>query len=231
MEQVNFYTFSYKNVERAARMTSQFSEENLNLEFVKPVEISDERISLAPENHRRTWAIMFNHLDMLTQFLATDAAYGVFCEDDILIRKGIQSLLPEITAVYKRLNLEILLLGYLMPYKPLTVQYHNGTEPVSVSYNYISYGDDIWGSQMYMFDRRTAEKFLKLYSLDYAVRSLSDTNLAPFSPDWILTKLGRRAAIYPMLAIEEGSVVTSHDGQRSFHSKCHTVHYDANVYN
>lgn len=72
-------------------MTERFSKEDLHLEFVDPVEITDARVFPAPANQRRTWSIMLNHLDMLKTFLESDADYGVFCEDDIYIRKNFKS--------------------------------------------------------------------------------------------------------------------------------------------
>jgi len=227
---INFYTFSYKNPVREANMKHRFAKQNLNLNFVPPVEISDPRINSAPDDHKRTWAIMWNHLDMVKQFLNSSAEFGIFCEDDIYIHQDLARLLPEVTAAFKRLNLEILLLGYLLPYKPLSIQYHNGTEPLSQPYTYISYGDDMWGSQMYMLNRDTAFKFLSIYTQHYAEQSLIDTSMIPFSPDWTLTKNGRRAAIYPMCAVEEGTVVTSHVGQINFHAQCNKIHYDPQIY-
>jgi hypothetical protein len=38
----------------------------------------------------------------------------------------------------------------------------------------------------------------------------------PFSPDWAVKKFGKAVAIYPMLAVEEGIVVTDHCGQKIF---------------
>jgi len=229
-QSVNFYTFSYNNPIRENNMKRRFAKQNLNLNFVTPVEISDPRINSAPENQKRTWAIMWNHLDMVKQFLNSSAKFGIFCEDDIYIHKDLACLLPEVCASYQRLNLEILLLGYLIPYKPLTIDFHNGTEPVAQPYTYISYGDDMWGSQMYMLNRDTAEKFLSIYTKHYAEQTLIDASITPFSPDWTLTKNGKRAAIYPMLAVEEGTVVTSHIGQINFHAQCNKIHFDPQIY-
>jgi hypothetical protein len=227
---IRFYTFSYQNPERASRMVNRFAEENLNLEFTDPVEPSDSRVLNAPKGQHRTWAIMWNHMDMLKQFMESDAEFGVFCEDDITIRRNIGKFIHEAAAAYKRLNLEILLLGYLIPYKPTTTSYHDETPPLEPNYTYISYGDHIWGSQMYMLDRATAQKFLNLYTVEYAISSLTDPSKPHFSPDWTLTKVGKRAAIYPMLAVEEGIVVTGHQGQIEFHRTCHEIHYDPQFY-
>uniref|UniRef100_A0A6C0DWB3 Glycosyltransferase n=1 Tax=viral metagenome TaxID=1070528 RepID=A0A6C0DWB3_9ZZZZ len=218
------YTFSYQNPTRATAMRTRFALEDLELEFVPPVEPDDARLVCAPHDQRRTWAIMWSHLDMLKIFLESYSEVGLFCEDDILIRKGLKQLLPEIIATYKRLGLEILLLGYLLNFRPVQLIGHAEFSPQS-NYSYLNYPDHLWGSQMYMLDRRTAKKFLSRYTVEFA-RSAT----VPFSPDWTLTKEGRRALIYPMLAVEEGRVATDHQGQIEFHRLCAEAQLDSNYH-
>lgn len=205
-------------------MIRRFTDEGLPLEFVEPVEQTDARIQTAPPAERRTWSIMWSHLDMIKTFLESDAEFGIFTEDDILIRKGLKRLLPEVVAAYKRLDLEILLLGYLLNYRPVQV-----ITPPEFSqlenYTYFNYHDELWGSQMYLLDRRTARKFLQNYTVE-----LTRNSQTPFSPDWTLTKDGRRAAIYPMLAVEAGEVATTHQGQAEFHRRCAEAQLDDNYY-
>jgi hypothetical protein len=221
---VAIYSFSYNNPKRKAAMVRRFAEEGLPLEFVEPVEQTDARIQMAPAVEKRTWSIMWSHLDMIKTFLESDAEFGIFTEDDILIRKGLKRLLPEVVAAYRRLDLEILLLGYLLNYRP--VQVITPSEfPQLENYTYFSYHDELWGSQMYLLDRRTARKFLKIYTVEFARNSQT-----PFSPDWTLTKAGRRAAIYPMLAVEGGEVATTHQGQAEFHRLCAEAQLDDNYY-
>ena len=205
-------------------MRARFAEEDVELEFVEPVEAMDARLESAPPDQRRTWAIMWSHLDMLKVFLESDQELALFAEDDILIRKGLKHILPEAAAAYRRLELEILLLGYLLNYRPVQVIAHEEFPPLT-NYTYMNYPDHIWGSQMYMLDRRTAKKFLSCYTVEFA-----KSGSVPFSPDWTLTKDGRRAAIYPMLAVEEGKVVTDHQGQREFHRICAEAQLDSNYH-
>ncbi len=227
---VNFYTFSFNNPGRKQRMTERFSKEDLHLEFVDPVEITDARVFPAPANQRRTWSIMLNHLDMLKTFLESDADYGVFCEDDIYIRKNFKSYIQALTQGYERFNLEILLIGYLLPHNSAEINVHPNFKLYESQLLFMNYTDDLWGSQMYMLNRDTARKFLELYTVNYALKSENNPNIPYFSPDWTLTKVGRRAIVYPMLAVEEGNVVTSHGGQASFHQKCTSFNYDPNFY-
>jgi len=208
-------------------MKRRFAEENLPLEFVNSVEFSDPRLATAPQEVRRNWAIMFNHLDMLTEFLNSNADYGIFCEDDIFIRRNFKQFLPEIVAAAKRRSIEILLLGYLLPYKPVEiVSRAREFSEIGPNFTFHAYPDDLWGSQMYMLSRDAATKLLEKYNVDYAKATLTNPSLTPFSPDWTLTKDGRRALTYPMLAVEEGIVVTTHQGQVDFHKRCFEAQFD-----
>jgi len=211
-------------------MTERFEKEGLTLEFVEPVELTDSRVFPAPVEHRRTWAIMLNHMDMLKTFLESDADYGIFCEDDIYIRKNFKAYISTIVQGYEKFNLEILLLGYLLPYPSAEIKVNPEFKLLDNQLLFLDYTNDLWGSQMYMFNRATAEKFMRKYSVEYAILSSANPDLACFSPDWTLTKEGKRAIVYPMLAVEEGNVVTSHGGQASFHDRCTKFNYDPNFY-
>jgi hypothetical protein len=227
---VNFYTFSFHNPERKQRMTERFEKEGLTLEFVDPVEADDARVIPAPNNQKRTWAIMFNHLDMLKAFLESDAEYGVFCEDDIYIRKGFHTYIDTLVHNYKKYELEILLIGYLLPHSSAEIKVHPDFKLMDSQLLFLKYTDDLWGSQMYMLDRQTASNFLRIYNVEYALKSERNPNIPYFSPDWTLTKVGKRAIVYPMLAVEEGAVVTSHGGQASFHQRCTAFNYNPDLY-
>jgi hypothetical protein len=227
---INFYTFSFRNPLRKARMAERFEKEGLKLEFVEPVEITDTRVIPAHQNQKRTWSIMFNHLDMLKAFLESDATYGVFCEDDIYIRKDFKSYLNAIVDGYEKYNLEILLLGYLLPHASAEIKVHSDFKLLDSQLLFLDYTDDLWGSQMYMLNKEIAEKFIRLYTVEYAIRAENNPDIPYFSPDWTLTKIGRRAIVYPMLAVEEGNVVTSHSGQASFHERCTKFNYNPDLY-
>jgi len=230
MNKYKIYCFSFNNPERKAQMTHRFNLEQLDFEFVNPVADNDPRIDrpALPQNIRRNCAIMWSHLDMLREFLNSENEFGIFCEDDIHIRKEFKLYIPEILLNYRRRNLEILLLGYLLPYKPIQLNAPKEFAEFGLNLTYHSYTEDTWGSQMYLLDRKTAAKFLEIYTVAYSEATVHDTLLTPFSPDWTLTKFGRRALIYPMLAVEMGTVVTSHTGQIDFHNRCHLAHYSLN---
>jgi len=228
---INFYTFSFENPIRKAKMESQFANEDIPLEFVEPVLSTDSRLEKAPDNLKRLWGITFSHLDMLRTFINSDADFGVFCEDDIRLRKDIKKYLPEIMLQFRRHNLEILLLSCLCSYIPVEVYAHDPHGVLEHPLVYLTYQDNLWGAHMYMLDRKTAQKHLDKYNLAYAEETLVNSNLTHFNPDWTLTKdAERKAAIYPMLSLEAGIVNTDHEFQVSFHKQCFETHFNPEVY-
>ena len=230
MDKVGFYAFSFNNPMRKTNLEERFIKEGLKLEFVPCVEQDDNRLESVPKENKRNWSIMWNHLDMLKVFLQSDNTYGVFCEDDLLLRKGLKSFLPELVASFKRRDLEILLLSYLTTNKPAGLTVHPDFSSHETNLLYLNYDDNIWGAHMYMLNRKTASKFLDLYTVEYSQRTLFLQDLPFFSPDWTLTKMGSRALVYPMMGVEEGSVTTQDIGQINFHKACFDAHYSADYY-
>ena len=227
---VNFYTFSYKNPIREERMRKQFENEGILLEFVKPVEADDPRLEHAPSNNKRNWAIMFNHMDMMAAFVASDATYGIFCEDDVCIRKTLKQYIPEVVNGFNRFKFDVLLLSYLTTYAPVTFHKHENHFEYDIPIMFMTYYPDIWGAHMYMLSKESAQRFLDMFNVDYAIRTLTDTSLSYFSPDWTFTKHGRRGLIYPMLGVEKGEVATDHHGQAQFHKQCYDFHFNPEKY-
>jgi hypothetical protein len=54
----------------------------------------------------------------------------------------------------------------------------------------------------------------------------------PNNADWTITKSGRRALIYPMLAVEEkgGGKAYRDDTQTQWHDLCHNANYNPDVH-
>lgn len=221
MDSVHVYCFSYNNPERFARMNERFNTAGFPIHWVDPVLSTDSRVAGVSEP--RVHAIMYNHIDMIRQFLASSASWGVFCEDDIYIRKDFAKTLRQAIDGYVRLDLDVLLLGYLIPYLPATTNIHSYHGVMEPTLNFLTYGNDLWGSQMYLLNRNAAQKILDTYGDHTRVEG-------PFSPDWTITKFGTRAALYPMLAVEEGIVCTDHVGQRQFHTQCTAANYHADLH-
>lgn len=221
MATLQVYSFSFKNPERKARMTERFDTVGHPVVWVDPVPITDPRI--VDDSDKRCQAIMYNHLDMITAFLAGDAEYGIFCEDDIFIRRDFANTVKIAIDGYKRIGPDVMLLGYLPNYIPFSYQHdwiHSLVEP---PFAFLSVFPELWGSQMYMCDRAAAKR---LYDACCDPTRVS----THFSPDWAITKFGKSVALYPMLAVEEGVVVTDHWGQQDFHQVCFNAHFNKDIH-
>ena len=224
-----FSCLNYKNDERKKQMEERFKNLNINCHFYQGVSFEDERLKNAG-NSGRIISCMYGHLDMICNFYyKTDKEYGIFCEDDIFIDKLLNIKLQDIINDVSIMNLDILLLGYLIPYKieetyiDFRIKHNFIDKPYS--YKYHNYPNDLWGSQMYLLTRKYAKYLLDTYYTDYYEKSLLDPTLTSFSADWIITKNGNRALIYPMVAVENGEYMSGHCGQDNFHKDC----FNANI--
>lgn len=230
-----FYCLSYKNEERKQVLSHSFSQLNINVEFYGGVGLDDPRLSILTENNggaKRPWSCMYGHLDMINKFLnETDKEYGVFCEDDIYLDKNLGNDIPRLVEDFKTMELDVLLLGYLITYK--IEGYYDG---FSIKHDfsnktrkYHNYPGDLWGTQMYMLSRSHAKKLLEKYNNSYAEQSLNpelNANMNPFCSDWTITKEGNRALVYPMYALEDGKSQYEHGGQHNFHQDCFHKNYN-----
>ena len=128
MIKVEYYVLTKQESERHYKMKMRFENENINAHFSPVVEFNDERLNRIPDKHKRATSCMLGHLDMFRKFMESDADFGIFCEDDIHIRRGIKEIIPETIAKYKRQKLEILMLGYLFPFKPVELSFYHEPE-------------------------------------------------------------------------------------------------------
>jgi GR25 family glycosyltransferase involved in LPS biosynthesis len=233
-EFVKFYCINYKDENRREKMQNRWNLLDLHLKFVDPVETTDKRFDIVreknPKRELRDWAIMLQHLDSLRDFvLKKEGEYVIVCEDDIMVSKHLPNDLPEIIETYEQLDLDVLLMGYLIPYKITDDNHYYPLKERNYKYSYHGYPGDIWGSQMYMVSRKHAEILLQKYTVENAVNSSESSEPSepsePFSPDWTLTKWGNRAVIYPMVALEEGDTKCNWDSEIDYHQKCFKMHY------
>jgi hypothetical protein len=81
-----------------------------------------------------------------------------------------------------------------------------------------------------MLTKKYAKYILDKYSIEYAIKSLTDNTLQPFSADWTITKEDNRALIFPMLAVETADKKSGHYGQDIFHENCKNCNYDSEIY-
>lgn len=226
------YCINFNDHNRRKKMTRRFQTLNLPYHFTEPVYKTDPRLNHSDINkkHKRTYSIMLQHLDSLRHYLDNTSEtdqFCIVCEDDIMISNQIRESLPEILCKFVELDLDIMLLGYLWTQK--IDPYSNGHFPLlssSRNFVYTGYPDDLWGSQLYIVSRKHARYLLNNFPSEYIFKGFGDgKEPLPYNPDWIITKMGRRAIISPMIAVEEGSTKTDNCGQNEFHRQCFLANY------
>lgn len=196
------YCLNFENPENGERMTRIFNQLGIPLTLYPGVPASDPR--MIEGCHLKPTSIMLGHLDLIEMFLKTDAPYGLFMEDDLMVHSQLNNFLPGILQQIQDQGIQCLLLGYMMPFH-LQVGDRQG-------YSFVDYPDEsnrsqplsIWGAQLYILERSYAKKVIEKYGDgSYLKESLKDPSLLPFASDWTITKeASRRAFIYPPLAME-----------------------------
>lgn len=218
---VGFYCLSYMNKRREA-MEKVFGKLGITAEFYSGVAHDDPRLKNAG-GMARTWSMTYGHLELIKQFHESWHEYGIICEDDILIRNDFRQRLPEILFGFDTLGLDILMLGYLCE-NPIDTYSNFPTLLDKARMKYLGYPDGLWGGQMYLISRDHAGFLLEKFSGGYAERSLTEA-IPPFSPDWTITKEGRRALLYPLLVVEKYYEVYDDEHQNRSHLACYNYTY------
>ena len=82
---------------------------------------------------------------------------------------------------------------------------------------------------MYVLSKESAKILLDKYGLGsgYREKSLADRTMRPFASDWTITKHGKRALIYPMLAVENGRIQRIQD---AVHAKCFKAQFEESLF-
>lgn len=234
LDKCEFYCVAYNSPERKATMTARFAQMGLPLNVHDGVQMDDARLQFTDElPFRRLASVFYGHLDNVAAFYATGKPYGLFCEDDVHIRRDLAEELPTIIREFEQMKLEVLLLGYMTadPIEWWTwgcpLVYDPGAES-DVPYRYHRYHNDLYGVHLFMISRKYARRLLDTYGPDYAARAHLDPALAPYNPDWTLSKLSvHRALRFPMMAVEDGKGHYDHWGQGEFHRISHLANYRA----
>jgi hypothetical protein len=205
MEKIGFYYLSFLE-KRKKQMDEQFAKFQINATCYHGVSHDDARVQETmkkkPGHDKPLLSIFYGHLDMIRIFAESKhEIFGIFCEDDIIIQKTYGDKLPQIIDDFKRMNLDILLMGHLCSYNYPLNEYYN---PIMMSINkhhtckYYHYPDQTWGAQMYLITKSYAFFLLNKYGNQLESWKLE----IPFNPDWTLTKDGKRGLLYPPIAIE-----------------------------
>ena len=241
MDEYELYCLSFQNPLRTSRMKKLFT--SLGIESVSHVfsGVSHDDNRLKHSDNRNAWSCMYGHLDMIDNFYyQTTKPYGIFCEDDIVIRKDFKNVIPSIISDFKKAQLDVLLLGYLATFKVEMINsYTPGFNRLNVDYSslfqFYHFNNptiDIWGTQMYMISRENAKRILETYSYEsgYAERSIGKNK--HFSADWTITKDGKRAIVSPLLAVELYNYEKPYEygPQDQFHRRTFETHYDPEIH-
>jgi hypothetical protein len=234
-----FYCLSFNNKERKESMTARFDKIGISCNFYEGVTVEDNRIANKKLDFgtKCCWSCAYGHLDMINNFYHnSNKEFGIFCEDDLLIHKDLKSFMPKIITDFKELKLDVLLLGYLIPFKinedipGFELKSTSYTNSIDTKYKYHNFPNDVWGTQMYMLSKKQAGVLLDKYYTDYADKTLSNPNMTPFSADWTLTKDENRGVIFPMFATEDNLKFYEHSGQHNFHKMCFDVNFDKDTF-
>jgi GR25 family glycosyltransferase involved in LPS biosynthesis len=222
LSRCQFYCLSYYK-ENSKNMISKFKNLDIECKFYSGIPHNYEKINNRKYNKhkKRQLSITYGHLNILKDFYYnTNSKYALICEDDIIIHKDIKNILNKVILDFNILDLDILLLSYMMPYN--IKGYVSSVYPLKVympdesEFKYYDYPSYLSGTQMYIISKTYAKYILdKYYSINY--RSTSN-----FSIDKILIQNGNKALIYPMLAIE------NKDQKDLYHKLCHKIHYNEN---
>lgn len=216
-----FYCLSFDNKSRKDKMIERFKKLNIECKFYSGVMHNDIRIPRTLNNFsKRQWSITYGHLDMIHDFYYfSNKQYAIICEDDIMIHMNFKKILKKVINDFNILDLNILLMGYLLPYKISEINMISNFKlkhdmPREAFFKYHDYPEYLSGNHMYMITKSYAKHLIKTYYLNYA--GIGEKH---FIPDKILIKDGNKALIYPMIAIED-------DEQSDFyHQLCHGIHY------
>ena len=242
MDSIAFFCLSYKNPKRRENLRHVFDKMGLSVNFYDGVGIDDPRVNgrQLDTNTTRAWSIMYGHLDMLRLFFETGKEFGVFCEDDILIRRDFGMHLKQIVSHFKELNLDVLLLGLLCSnpnfrhYSNFPEKIPNSNIPEDYPFKYYGYNSNpesaVWGTQMYMLHRNQAHFLINKYSNNYADRTITDKSLVHFSADWTITKEGEKAIIFPLVAIENYEAEYEDEGQNTCRKTCYNLFYSNEIF-
>lgn len=222
MNNIGFYCLNFYQNKRP-EIKRRFDYLNIDCFFYDGVTFSDER--LQKYEYKKPVSNILGHIDMIEKFLNSDYEFGIFCEDDIYINKELITNLPNICNDFKKLNLDILLLGYLLPYKLNNSNSYFKLINNNDNLSYYTYHDKLWGTQMYMYSKEQAKYIIEKYNNDY------NNNNIPFSADFILTKDGKnRALITPIMAIEDNSNIIEDYYQNEYHKNCFNCNFDKDLF-
>lgn len=228
---MKIYCLTYKNPNRKAEMQQRFAQLGLHYEFVESVAIADVCISadvVAEAKQLKLWypkpfSIMAGYLLILEKIVAGTEDISIVTEDDVQLRRDFSQLLPSVQDNFQRIAPDVMMLvyqnynfhyplsefGYLIsqPQPAPDFETHQDQhtyydtrvfqhETMPVTFN------KIWGTQMFMITKTFAQHVLTHYGVAYAESAILDQSKNIWSPDSIISKVGKTALINPMMGVE-----------------------------
>lgn len=222
MYNCQFYCLSHNNEVKKRSMENRFKNFGIECKFNSGIEDNDIRLKYAGNKiNKKYWSVTYSHLDIIYDFYYhSDRKYAVICEDDILIHKDFNYIMKKIISDFDILDLDILLLGYIIPYK---IEHDNIMSNYALKrpmhldaqFKYHVYPEYLSGSHMYMITKSFANYLLNKYYYNFA-----GFNDNVFMIDKTIIKEGNRALLYPMLAIE------NEFQEDKYHKLCNKIHYN-----
>lgn len=202
-----------------------------NIEIIETTQLAQEEIVSPVHKTTPLKTCTHGHWDFMHEFYNnSDKEYAIFIEDDVHIYKDFVKIIPHIIEDFNRMNLDILLLGYLLWENPSLILGNQFFRPIEkTDFNgkeltYYTYPCDLWGTQMYMLSRKQVKYFIE--------ESIHKDDEKDLAADWLFTKKGvHTALLYPMLGVENGK---QHYGiwvgQQNLHDNTHRFNYSEELY-
>ena len=240
----HIYCLTFRNPVKRQRIITRFQDVGLSVglsvSMVEGIPYDDPLIEVDPATREKAiqlnrwsemaWSCIHGHLLIIDKFLASGEPLAIVMEDDVMVSTNFVQEVQQVVENFQELNLDMLLLGYLSPN-----DFAQDTENVVLeagNFKYLAYQWNVYGTQMYMISRPYAQYVQKTFGFasGFGRRCLTEPELISFNADWIITKNGRRAMVYPMLAIEElgGGKSYNDPFQEWWHDHCHksqvTIH-------
>jgi hypothetical protein len=224
MNNCKIWCVSFNNDKYTNQMMNRF--ETIGVDY----KINDGSVSFSKSNDKFCVInrAMLHQLQNIKEFLDSDYEYGIFSEYDVYIHKDFKKIVTDILPKFEEYKLDVLLLGYLFcePIDKFCPFFGFKFLGEKNNYKFFSYPDDLWGAQMFLINKTYAKYLLDTYNEDYAHKEQVDSSLKPFSPDWTFTKDGKRAMLYPMIAVENGEKEFDHLGHKRLHHGTTKMFYD-----
>lgn len=219
----DIYVLCYNDIKREENMIRRFKEIGTKANICSFIENDNRYQLLLDAGYSNPSGCFLNHLAMMEEFYNNSSKeFGVFMENDVFLKKTLTKDLNLACDKIKELNLDVLLVGYLINNTPEIFGCQLIHEDDSNNH-YYNYNSELWGTQGFILTRAQAKYYIDKYTVQY----ISDPNTKEtIAADWIFTKQGNRALLYPPLVIEEGIISGDYYPQIQFHKTCKTYLYN-----